>query len=68
MDMDDMMDDANDNCFEQFVSKNGDDDMDGDFACAKGTRKYDLSITYDFFHQTPRMWLLGYSGDGELLS
>jgi hypothetical protein len=50
MDMDDMMDEANDNCFEQFVSKNGDDEMDGDFTNCAGARKYDLSITYDFFH------------------
>lgn len=24
------------------------------------TRTYDLSITYDKFYQTPRMWLYGY--------
>lgn len=24
------------------------------------TRTYDLSITYDKHHQTPRMWLFGY--------
>ena len=24
-------------------------------------RTYDLSITYDFYHQTPRLWLIGYS-------
>lgn len=27
-----------------------------------------MSITYDFFHQTPRLWLLGYSEDGQLLT
>jgi ubiquitin-like-conjugating enzyme ATG3 len=27
-------------------------------------RKYDLSINYDFYHQTPRLWLLGYSESG----
>jgi ubiquitin-like-conjugating enzyme ATG3 len=31
-------------------------------------RKYDLSITYDYFHQTPRMWFVGYSNDGRLLT
>lgn len=30
-------------------------------------RTYDLSITYDFYHQTPRLWLLGYDEDGNLL-
>ena len=24
------------------------------------TRTYDLSITYDKYYQTPRMWLFGY--------
>jgi len=27
-------------------------------------RKYDLSITYDFYTCTPRLWLTGYSEDG----
>lgn len=27
-------------------------------------RSYDLSVTYDFFYQTPRLWLLGYSEEG----
>ena len=31
-------------------------------------RTYDLSITYDFYYQTPRLWLLGYSEDGQVLS
>jgi len=31
-------------------------------------RKYDLCINYDFFHRTPRLWLLGYSESGQLLS
>ena len=30
----------------------------------KSVRKYDLSINYDFYHQTPRLWLLGYDEDG----
>ena len=29
---------------------------------------YDLSITYDFYHRTPRLWLQGYSEDGDLLT
>ena len=31
-------------------------------------RKYDLSITYDFYTQTPRLWLTGYNEDGNPLS
>ena len=31
-------------------------------------RKYDLSITYDFYTQTPRLWLTGYSEDGAPLT
>ena len=31
-------------------------------------RKYDLSITYDFYTQTPRLWLTGYNEDSQPLS
>lgn len=31
-------------------------------------RKYDLSITYDFYTQTPRLWLTGFNEDGNPLS
>lgn len=31
-------------------------------------RSYDLSITYDFYYQTPRLWLIGYSEEGQVLS
>ena len=31
-------------------------------------RKYDITITYDFYHRTPRMWLNGYAHDGRLLN
>ena len=30
-------------------------------------RTYDLSITYDFYYQTPRLWLLGYDESGSVL-
>ena len=30
-------------------------------------RSYDLSITYDFYFQTPRLWLIGYSEEGQVL-
>lgn len=36
-------------------------------ACIVKTRTYDLSITYDKYYQTPRMWLFGYDEDGEPL-
>jgi len=32
------------------------------------TRTYDLSITYDKFYQTPRLWLTGYNEEGIPLS
>ncbi|OMJ07812.1 Ubiquitin-like-conjugating enzyme ATG3 [Smittium culicis] len=32
------------------------------------TRTYDISITYDKYYQTPRVWLCGYSENGSLLS
>merc|ERR1712173_383495 len=28
------------------------------------TRTYDLSITYDKYYQTPRVWIFGYQEDG----
>ena len=34
----------------------------------KKVRKYDLSITYDFYTRTPRLWLQGYGENGELLT
>lgn len=34
----------------------------------KDLRKYDISVTYDFYHKTPRMWLTGYANDGRVLS
>jgi len=30
-------------------------------------RRYDVSITYDKYYQTPRMWLFGYTSSGEPL-
>ena len=32
------------------------------------TRTYDLSITYDKYYQTPRVWLFGYSESGQPLT
>jgi|UPI000581B551 ubiquitin-like-conjugating enzyme ATG3 len=32
------------------------------------TRTYDLSITYDKYYQTPRVWMMGMSAEGQPLS
>jgi ubiquitin-like-conjugating enzyme ATG3 len=55
------MDDA-DNIFEA----QGDQVVDKE--AIKSVRRYDLSISYDFYYQTPRLWLFGYSEDGQVLS
>jgi len=46
-----------DNIFEMEEYKG--DDAAGDEVnnAIKKVRKYDLSITYDYFHRTPRLWL-----------
>ena len=61
-------DDLYDNVFAgQAVVQTGGDATSGVQFNAK-VRKYDLSITYDYYHQTPRMWFIGYSADGKLLT
>lgn len=50
----------------QYTAK-GVDDASG-IVANKKMRKYDLSITYDYYHQTPRMWFVGYGPNGELLT
>ena len=57
-DLDDLDDD---NLFAQPVTKE-EEKKNGDMI--RKVRKYDLSITYDFFTQTPRLWLTGYSEEG----
>ena len=42
----------------------GDDD---DNAVMK-SRKYDLSISYDNYYRTPRIWLFGYDENGSILT
>lgn len=50
------------------------DDSEDVFANSKAseeiisTRTYDLSITYDFYYQTPRLWLFGYNEKGTPLT
>ena len=69
IDLDDVDDDDDENMFaenkneESKVPEN--DNMEG---LILKVRKYDLSITYDFYTQTPRLWLTGYSEDGNLLT
>ena len=63
MDIDDIDNMGGDNVFasDKFVKKEVADTV-------HKNRTYDLSITYDFFYQTPRLWLLGYSEQGQPLS
>lgn len=69
VDLDDLEEEANNNIFasDKYVVKNDKDEKSG-IQINKKVRKYDLSITYDYFHQTPRMWFVGYSNDGRLLT
>ncbi|TNV71975.1 hypothetical protein FGO68_gene17264 [Halteria grandinella] len=62
MKQDDKKDD--DNVFSKYIVRNQEDDED----LVHKNRTYDLSITYDFFYQTPRLWLIGYSETGQVLS
>ena len=49
-DLDDLMNEApSDNIFDKYVVKNEDEDME-DIVTDQKVRKYDLSITYDFYH------------------
>ena len=56
-DLDDMMEEQSNNIFAG--SKfHGDEDEDMNLdQNIKKVRKYDLSITYDFYTRTPRLWL-----------
>ena len=56
-----------DNIFEQEEFK-GEPAAEEENSAIKKVRKYDLSITYDYYHRTPRLWLQGYSEDGRLLT
>ena len=56
---------ATDNIFEQEEFK-ADPNAPNDATIR--VRQYDLSITYDYYHRTPRLWLQGYSEDGQILT
>jgi len=62
MDIDDMDDSANVFGTDKYVVMNQEEDT------VQKNRTYDLSITYDFYYQTPRLWLIGYSESGQVLS
>ena len=64
MDIDDMDNIGADNVFAsgKYVVKQETEDT------VQINRTYDLSITYDFYYQTPRLWLIGYSETGQVLS
>jgi hypothetical protein len=68
-DLDDLMDEeASSNIFAGGkYAGDADEDMNLDENIKK-VRKYDLSITYDFYTRTPRLWLQGYGENGELLT
>jgi len=61
-DLDDMSDD--DNMFAQPEQKPEEEKGGANADMIRKVRKYDLSITYDFYTQTPRLWLTGYSEEG----
>ena len=68
-DLDDIMaeDQASSNIFAggKFAGEDQDMELDDNI---KKVRKYDLSITYDFYTRTPRLWLQGYGENGKLLT
>jgi ubiquitin-like-conjugating enzyme ATG3 len=49
-------------------SKNADNDDDDSSSNLIKVRTYDLSITYDKYYQTPRVWMVGKSAEGQPLS
>lgn len=69
MDLDDLENMEENNIFasDKYVVKNAEEGISHIAVNAK-LRKYDLSITYDYYHQTPRMWFVGYAADGRILT
>lgn len=59
---------ATDNIFGTEEFKGGSSGDTAANSAVKRVRMYDLSITYDNFHRTPRLWLQGYSEDGDVLT
>lgn len=72
--MDDIDDDDDDDGAGMFAEKKVEEEKVQEDAPGKSgglilkVRKYDLSITYDFYTQTPRLWLTGFNEEGNPLS
>ena len=66
IDLDNLSDD--DNMFATPATANNQEESKTNSDIIRKVRKYDLSITYDFYTQTPRLWLTGYSEEGQPLS
>lgn len=65
----DALSDDDDNMFAKPANKDKEQEEEkGNADMIVKVRKYDLSITYDFYTQTPRLWLTGYSEKGEPLT
>ena len=72
IDLDDIDDDDDDGA-NMFAEKKFEEEKVPDTDVKQGglilkVRKYDLSITYDFYTQTPRLWLTGFNEDGNPLT
>ena len=72
LDLDDI-DDDDDDGDNMFAEKKVEEEKVADDDGKQGglilkVRKYDLSITYDFYTQTPRLWLTGFNEEGNPLS
>lgn len=72
LDLDDIEDDDDDGA-NMFAEKKPEEEKVADDDIKQGglilkVRKYDLSITYDFYTQTPRLWLTGFNEEGNPLS
>ena len=72
LDLDDIEDDDDDGANMFAEKKDEEEKQPEDDAKVGGlilkVRKYDLSITYDFYTQTPRLWLTGFNEEGSPLS
>jgi ubiquitin-like-conjugating enzyme ATG3 len=62
------IDDVNSDDDNMFALPVEEEKTEGTGVGLKRVRKYDLSITYDFYTQTPRLWLTGYSEEGSPLT
>ena len=74
MDIDDIDNEEEKGQEEEAVDIDGDNIFAGGYLVANEpedtvnkSRTYDLSITYDLYHQTPRLWLMGYDENGKVL-